>query len=105
MTSLKAVSPIDGRYAALTAPLADYFSEYALIRFRVLVEIEWLRELAMETGIPEVREFLAEENAFLDRLLDDFNEDDAALIKEIERTTNHDVKAVEYFIKQRLNAS
>jgi adenylosuccinate lyase len=102
MTELKAVSPIDGRYAALTAALGDYFSEYALIRFRVQVELEWLLALSREGAIPEVRAFTADEREFLTGIVRDFTEADAAVVKEIERTTNHDVKAVEYFIKQRL---
>jgi adenylosuccinate lyase len=103
--SLKAVSAIDGRYAGQTAPLAEYFSEYALIRFRVLVEVEWLLTLATRPEIPEVRALTAEEVTFLRRIVDNFGDADAALVKEIEHTTNHDVKAVEYFLKRRLEGT
>jgi adenylosuccinate lyase len=102
MTSLTAVSPIDGRYAAQTAPLADYFSEYALIKNRVRVEIEWLLRLSAEQTIGDVRTFSDTEIALLREWASAFTEMDAARIKEIERTTNHDVKAVEYFLKERL---
>jgi adenylosuccinate lyase len=100
--SLKAVSAIDGRYEAQTAPLGEYFSEYALIKYRVLVEVEWLLALSASPAIPDVREFAAEEGRLLTRLAADFTEEDARRVKEIERTTNHDVKAVEYFLKERL---
>jgi adenylosuccinate lyase len=99
---LTAVSALDGRYAAQTAALAPYFSEYALIRFRILVEVRWLQALSAEPAVPEVRAFTADENALLDSLADGISEADAARVKEIERTTNHDVKAVEYLIKERL---
>ena len=102
---LRAVTPIDGRYAALTAPLGDYLSEYALIRFRVLVEVEWLIALSRATAIGEVRAFTHEEHERLLGLFSGFSEADAVRIKEIERTTNHDVKAVEYFLKERLEGT
>ena len=96
LSSLTAVSPLDGRYAAKTQPLRSYFSEFALIRYRVLVEVRWLEKLA-QIGLPEVAS-----NPPLQQRLDDmvaqFGESDAELVKTIERTTNHDVKAVEYFI-------
>jgi adenylosuccinate lyase len=100
--SLRAVSALDGRYHAQVAPLADYFSEWALIRFRVLVETEWLLALSAHPAIPEVRAFAPEEISLLRRIAEDFNEADAERVKQIERTTNHDVKAVEYFVKERL---
>ena len=100
--SLTAVTAIDGRYAKQTEPLAPFFSEYALIRFRVKVEVEWLKALSAEPAIPEVREFTAEELAFLDGIVTAFDPSEAQLVKEIERTTNHDVKAVEYYLKKRL---
>jgi adenylosuccinate lyase len=103
--SLHALSPIDGRYAAATAPLAPYFSEFALIRFRVLVEVRWLQTLAAEPAVPEVRTFTAEETALLEGIVDGFADADAERVKAIERTTNHDVKAVEYFLKERLEGT
>ena len=105
MNPLTAVSPIDGRYAAQTAALSAYFSECALIKFRVQVEVEWLIHLSAQPEIGGVREFSAAEIALLRRVSDKFSELDAAQVKEIERTTNHDVKAVEYFLKERLKGS
>jgi adenylosuccinate lyase len=101
-TSLKAISPIDGRYQAQTAALADYFSEYALIRYRFLVEIRWLIALAERPEIPEVRPFTPAERALLESWIAGFSEADAARIKQIEQTTQHDVKAVEYDLQERL---
>lgn len=100
--SLSAISPLDGRYAEQTAALAPYFSEGALIRFRVQVEVEWLLALSAHPAIDGVRAFTPDEIASLQNLAADFNEADAARVKEIERTTRHDVKAVEYFIKEKL---
>ena len=104
LSALTAVSPIDGRYGARTAKLRASASEYGLIRYRVIVEVGWLRALAAHAGVAEVPRFSANAEAFLDALLAGFGETDAARIKEIERTTNHDVKAVEYFLKERLAA-
>jgi adenylosuccinate lyase len=104
LTALTAVSPLDGRYAAHTAPLRALASEYGLIRYRVRVELAWLRALAAHPGIPEVPRLSAGAEAFLGALEAGFGEADAARVKEIERTTNHDVKAVEYFLKERLGA-
>jgi adenylosuccinate lyase len=100
--SLKSISAIDGRYAAATAPLADFLSEYALIKYRVLVEVRWLLALSESPAIPEVRTFTSDESAFLRSIADSFSETDAERVKAIEKTTNHDVKAVEYFVKERL---
>ena len=100
--SLTAISPLDGRYAALTRPLADFASEFALIKYRVIVEVRWLIQLSQEPEIAEVRLFTADERHLLDELIEGFSVDDATLVKDIERTTNHDVKAVEYFLKERL---
>ncbi len=100
--SLKAVSPIDGRYQAQSAVLADYFSEYALIRYRVLVEIRWLRFMAARPEIAELRAFTPAEHDLLESWIAGFGEADAARIKEIERATQHDVKAVEYYLQERL---
>ncbi|PPC77064.1 adenylosuccinate lyase [Pokkaliibacter plantistimulans] len=102
LSALTAVSPIDGRYGSKTAPFRAIFSEYGLIRFRVTVEIRWLQRLASHPQINEVKPLSTEANAFLDRLVDNFGLEDAQRIKDIERTTNHDVKAVEYFIKEKL---
>jgi len=101
LSALTAVSPIDGRYGSKTAPLRDVFSEYGLIRRRVLVEVRWLQCLAALEGITEVPALSAEANSALDAIVADFSPACAAEIKAIEATTNHDVKAVEYFLKQR----
>jgi len=101
LTPLTALSPLDGRYEAKTARLREHFSEYGLIRQRVLVEIRWLMELAAHPGIPEVPAFSAKARALLEQLAEDFNEADAARVKQIEATTNHDVKAIEYFLKEK----
>lgn len=102
LTPLTALSPLDGRYRRSGESLAPYFSEYGLIRYRVRVEIEWLKALAREPAIAEVPPFSAATLAELDGLAADFAVADAQRVKEIERTTNHDVKAVEYFLKERL---
>lgn len=99
LSALTAVSPIDGRYGSKTTDYRSIFSEYGLIRFRVEVEVRWLQCLANHSGIPEVPSLSVEANRFLDKLISDFSEADAQKIKDIEATTNHDVKAVEYFIK------
>jgi len=101
LSALSAVSPIDGRYGGKTAPLREIFSEYGLIKRRVLVEVRWLQCLAKHPGITEVPALSPAANAVLEGMLDDFSEVDARRIKDIESTTNHDVKAVEYFIKER----
>ena len=102
LTELTALSPLDGRYRKSGAALAPYFSEYGLIRYRVRVEIEWLKALAAEPAIAEVPAFSPATLAELDALTTDFTLADAQRVKAIERTTNHDVKAVEYFLKERL---
>jgi len=105
LTSLTALSPLDGRYGSKTAPLRDFFSEYALIKYRVIVEIEWLKALAAEPAIAEVPAFSAAAIALLDGIADHFSVADAERVKAIEATTNHDVKAVEYFLKEKTQAS
>jgi adenylosuccinate lyase len=100
--ALTALSPLDGRYAAKAQALRPVFSEYGLIKARVRVEVEWLQALAAEPGIPELAPFSAAAASRLRGLAADLSVADAARVKEIERTTNHDVKAVEYFIKERL---
>jgi adenylosuccinate lyase len=102
LSALTAVSPVDGRYGSKTADLRPVFSEYGLIRNRVLVEIRWLQKLASHPEIKEVPEFSNEANALLNSIVDDFSIQDAERVKEIERTTNHDVKAVEYLIKEKI---
>ncbi|MFZ3023758.1 adenylosuccinate lyase [Pseudomonas sp.] len=101
LSSLTAVSPVDGRYASKTSALRPIFSEYGLIRFRVMVEVRWLQRLAAHTGIAEVAPFSAEANALLNTLAENFELTHAERVKEIERTTNHDVKAVEYLLKEQ----
>jgi len=102
LSSLTAVSPIDGRYGSKTEDLRPIFSELGLIRHRVLVEVRWLQALARHPGIPEVPPLSAHAQRLLDAMVEDFKVDDAQRVKNIERTTNHDVKAVEYFIKERI---
>lgn len=104
---LKAISPIDGRYARQTEALADFFSEYALIKYRVFVEIQYFIAL-VGVGLPQFVDFEEEKIDALNAVFENFSEDDALRIKEIERTTNHDVKAVEYFLRDifdKLNLS
>lgn len=103
LSALTAVSPIDGRYGDKTAALRPIFSEYGLIRFRVLVEVRWLQALAEHPEIEEVPTLSADAYELLDQLVDGFCEADALRVKAIERTTNHDVKAVEYLIKERFS--
>jgi adenylosuccinate lyase len=102
LSPLTAISPVDGRYGATTEALRPIFSEYGLIRQRVLVEIRWLQALAASPAIEEVPALSQTAHALLDGIAADFSEDDAARVKAIERTTNHDVKAVEYFLKERI---
>lgn len=99
LSALSAVSPIDGRYGAKTSTLRAIFSEFGLIKYRVQVEVRWLQQLADHPGISEVPAFSAATNNFLEQLLTEFDESHAASVKAIESTTNHDVKAVEYFLK------
>ncbi|WP_312904811.1 adenylosuccinate lyase [Stutzerimonas nitrititolerans] len=101
LSSLTAVSPVDGRYAGKTSALRPIFSEFGLIRCRVQVEVRWLQRLAAHDGIPEVPAFSAGANALLDQLANNFQLEHAERVKEFERTTNHDVKAVEYLLKEQ----
>ena len=101
-TSLTALSPLDGRYHNKVAALRDYFSEFALIRCRVLVEIEWLKALSREAAIAEVPPFSTATLAQLGTVATNFSENDGAAVKAIEARTNHDVKAVEYFLREKL---
>ncbi|BAU54546.1 adenylosuccinate lyase [Mucilaginibacter gotjawali] len=102
LTPLSAISPIDGRYRNTTAALADYFSEYALIKYRVFVEIEYFIALC-EHPLPQLQNFDKNATEKLRAIYKNFNEADAQSIKEIEKITNHDVKAVEYFIKKQFD--
>ncbi|SDZ82011.1 adenylosuccinate lyase [Microbulbifer marinus] len=105
LSALTAVSPIDGRYESKTAPLRDIFSEYGLIRARVEVEVRWLQKLSRHPQIEEVQLFDNSANQLLDAIVAEFSLQDAERIKEIERTTNHDVKAVEYFLKEKISGN
>ena len=102
MNALTALSPLDGRYASKCDALRPFLSEFGLIHARVTVEVRWLQALANRAEIIEVPAFSAETNAALDAIVTNFSEEDANRIKEIERTTNHDVKAVEYFLKEKI---
>ncbi|MEB6678404.1 adenylosuccinate lyase [Acinetobacter lwoffii] len=102
MNALTALSPLDGRYASKCDALRPFLSEFGLIHARVTVEVRWLQALANHPEITEVPAFSGETNAALDAIVSDFSEDGANRIKEIERTTNHDVKAVEYFLKEKI---
>ena len=99
---ITAISPIDGRYASKVEALTDAFSEYALIRNRILVEVLWLKALCAEKGIAECRTLSADEVAQLDGIVTGFTVAEAEKVKTIERTTNHDVKAVEYYLKEQI---
>lgn len=102
LNALTAISPVDGRYGSKVSVFRDIFSEYGLIRNRVTVEIRWLQQLAALPEIIEVPALSPEANTFLDKVVSEFSLPDAERIKDIERTTNHDVKAVEYFIKDKI---
>ncbi|EJD6041028.1 adenylosuccinate lyase [Providencia rettgeri] len=102
LSSLTAVSPIDGRYGDKVSALRTIFSEFGLLKFRVQVEVRWLQKLAATAEIKEVPSFDNDAIAYLDEIVANFCEKDAMRIKEIERTTNHDVKAVEYFLKEKV---
>jgi adenylosuccinate lyase len=102
VSTLRALSPADGRYADKVNSLRDIFSEYGLIRFRVLVEVRWLQCLADEPDVDELGPLSSVMKDVLNHIVDDFSLDDAERVKKIEATTNHDVKAVEYFIREKL---
>lgn len=101
MNTLTALSPLDGRYASKCDALRPFLSEFGLIAARVAVEVRWLQSLANHPAITEIAPFSAATNQALDQIISDFSEADAERIKTIERTTNHDVKAVEYFLKEK----
>ncbi|KAL1569016.1 adenylosuccinate lyase [Salvia divinorum] len=101
LSSLAALCPLDGRYWSKVKDLAPFMSEFGLIKYRVLVEIKWLLKLSQIHGVSEVPKFSREAESYLQNLVDQFNLDDALEVKKIEKVTNHDVKAVEYFLKQK----
>ncbi len=103
LTSLSAISPVDGRYAEKTVRLRPIFSEYGLMRYRVIAEVRWLQALAAHPGIPEVPAFSVSANERLEKIIDGFDISEAQRVKVIEQTTNHDVKAVEYFLKEKIS--
>jgi len=103
LSSLTALSSVDGRYAGKTAALRPICSEFGLIHRRVIVEIRWFQSLASHEGLTELPALSGESNRFLDRLILEFNETEAQRVKKIESVTNHDVKAVEYYLKERFS--
>ena len=105
LSQLTAVSPVDGRYGSKTESLRPIFSECGLIRHRVIVEVRWLQALAQHAGIGEVPPLSAHAERVLNDIVDKFSEQDAQRVKNIERTTNHDVKAVEYFLKEKITGN
>lgn len=105
LSALTAISPVDGRYGNKTTELRSIFSEYGLLKYRVEVEVRWLQALSNHPEITEVPQFDDAANALLDSIVAEFNEADAQRIKDIERTTNHDVKAVEYFLKEKVQGN
>ena len=105
LTTLNALSPLDGRYQSKLDALRPYFSEYALIKHRVLVEVEWLKALSAAKELAEIAPFSVETNQELDAAIAQFSEADAAQVKAIEVTTNHDVKALEYWLKEKFDSN
>jgi adenylosuccinate lyase len=103
--NLTSISPIDGRYSAKTGPLKRIFSEYGLIKYRLLIEVRWLEAMSKNSQIPEVPEFSLKSKNALSNIVDNFSLEDAKVIKEIEKTTNHDVKAVEYYLKEKVSST
>ncbi len=104
LSALTAISPVDGRYQNKTDVLRPIFSEYGLFRFRVLVEIEWLKKLSKNSNIKEIGSFSTSSVSLLDSIKNNFSIDDAKQIKKIEKITNHDIKAVEYFIREKIQS-
>ncbi|MBI0037903.1 adenylosuccinate lyase [Gilliamella sp. B14384H2] len=105
LSALTALSPIDGRYGDKTTELRTIFSEYGLLKYRVQVEVRWLQKLAKQADILEVPTLSEQATKHLNKIVENFNEQDAIRIKTIEKTTNHDVKAVEYFLKEKVNTN
>ena len=102
--NLTSISPIDGRYSDKTSALKPIFSEFGLMKYRLLVEVRWLEALSKNSNISEVPSFSSEVNKKLLAIANNFSIEDAKAIKEIEKTTNHDVKAVEYFLKDQISS-
>ena len=102
LSALTAISPVDGRYFDKTNALSTIFSEFGLIKYRVLIEVKWLQAMSENAGIPEVPKFSDQAAQFLADIATNFSVEDAQAVKDIERTTNHDVKAVEYFLKDKI---
>ena len=105
LSSLNAISPVDGRYRNKTRALCPYFSEFALTYYRLLIEVRWLESLAANDSIPEIPAMSRESKAFLNALLSSFDENEALRVKAFEKQTNHDVKAIEYYLKEKLEQS
>ncbi|STX50819.1 adenylosuccinate lyase [Legionella busanensis] len=103
LSTLNAISPIDGRYQKKSSALSPYFSEFALIYYRLMVEVEWLKSLAANPDIKEVPNLDADSKAFLAEIISQFNESEAEKVKFFEKQTNHDVKAIEYYMKEKLS--
>ncbi|WP_295165193.1 adenylosuccinate lyase, partial [uncultured Buchnera sp.] len=105
LTALTAISPIDGRYSTLTILLRNIFSEFGFLKYRLNIEIEWLKKIISMSQILEIKNIQYKDTFFLDNIVKEFNEKDAIFIKKIEKTTNHDVKALEYFLKNKISTS
>jgi len=103
--TLKALSPLDGRYSHANIHLRDILSEYGLIKYRIKVEIEWFIHLSKQKSIPELPSLTIKDSSYLYDLIDNFSVNDALEIKKIEKKTNHDVKAVEYYLKDKFSKS
>ena len=103
--TLKALSPLDGRYSNVNTHLRDILSEYGLIKYRIRVEIEWFIHLSKQKSIPELPSLSIKDKIYLTDLIENFSEKDAVEIKKIEKKTNHDVKAVEYYLKEKFSQS
>jgi len=101
-TELTNISPLDGRYAEKLAELRPLFSEYGLIHHRLIIEIRWLQSLSKERKIKALHKISRNENEILDQIIENFTPEEAEKVKSIEKTTNHDVKAVEYYLKEKL---
>ena len=107
VSALTAISPVDGRYAKQSHELRAHLSEFALIRYRVFDELEWFKRIFHEqitTSDPRDMQTIVEQQSFLDKIYNEFSLEDAERVKTIEATTNHDVKAVEYFLKEKFEA-
>ena len=104
MNPLLALSPVDGRYHSKTEPLRNMLSEFGLIKYRIAIEVRWLQHLSNQPELPEIPKLSDNDHSFLNHLVDQFNVSDAEQVKTLEATTNHDVKAVEYFLKEKFRS-